>query len=171
MAASSAAVARKTTGRKDPASRHVDGLATSRKGNRFLLVANPDPRYVYAWVWKADEQTGVPFYESNGYEIVLASQDGPRPAAVRKPQMGAPFEFRGMVLMQIEKEEYDRIQREGVDGDGGSQWADMIEQRINRQRRADNPFAGAPGSLSRTGNPYVSEDPDTSSDPEDLNHG
>lgn len=167
--ASSVSIAKKP--RKDPAPRHSDGQATGRRGNRFLLITNANPQHDYAWVWKADEMTGVPYYESLGWEVVQYHEGGPRSAAMRKVRVGEPIEHRGMVLMCITKEERERIYIEGEDGDTGQKWADQIEARIRSKKRADNPFSGGPTAVGASGQRYVQEDPDKSEDPEDLNHG
>lgn len=169
MAASSV-VARKS-GRKDPAPRHSDGMASSARGSRFTTIVNRDPSKRYILAWKADEQTGAPYYEALGYDVEIHREGGPRLAGIKRNVPGGAIEFRGCVLMSIDEEEAQRMEREGDGFSLGTDWADTLEKRIRKQKRAENPFAGAPKAVSQSGQPYVMEDPDKSEDPEDLNHG
>lgn len=174
MAASSATVAKTTkSGRKDPSPRHTDGQATGQRGSAFTTIVNGDPSKRYVLAWKADEQTGMAYYEALGYDVVLYSEGGPRLAGIRanRTKTGEAVEFRGCVLMCIDKDEHARMEREGDGFSLGSAWADQLEARIRKQKRAENPFAGAPKAFSQSGQPYVMEDPDKSEDPEDQSNG
>jgi len=172
MAASSATVAKTTkSGRKDPSPRHSDGQATSQRGSLFTTIVNRDPSKEYVLAWKADEQTGAPYYEALGYDVVLYHEGGPRLAGIKRIKTGEAVEFRGCVLMSIDKDELARMRKEGDGFSLGSDWADQLETRIRKQKRAENPFSGAPKAYSQSGQPYVMEDPDKSEDPEDLNNG
>lgn len=171
MAASVAVANTAKKGRKDPTPRHTDGQATSQRGSAFTTIVNGDPSKRYVLAWKADEQTGMAYYEALGYDVVLYHEGGPRLAGIKRIKTGDAVEFRGCVLMCIDKDEHARMEREGDGFSLGSAWADQLEARIRKQKRAENPFAGAPRAYSQSGQPYVMEDPDKSEDPEDLNNG
>ncbi len=108
-----------TTKRIDPTSRRVDGSIDEEIGNK-------DPKRHYVKANPNDEDTGVPFMETLGYEIELQRPDGPRLRGSKAIKAGSPLTIRGQVVMSCPMEEH--VARYLA----GQKNADLIQASISR---------------------------------------
>lgn len=136
-------------GRSDPKERNLSGQGIDRDGQpRWLKLLNRDPNREYAFAYKAGTDTeSVSYFESLGYVIERwsAEEDGLRLAAGRTSHhKGEPIEYRGHVLMSIEREELERIRKFGPDGNTGSQLTDIMERKVRLRTMHREAFKAKP---------------------------
>lgn len=132
------AAKKKSQARIDPAPRPIDGALP------YFNVANKDPGREYVWVYKAAQDFGVDHYHGLGYRLEKYSETGPRPALVQidietglpKKENGSVIESRGNVLMSVDRERYQEIYQNGVDGMSGQRAADVQQKRMIDTRKA-----------------------------------
>lgn len=91
-----------------------------------------DPASHYVWAYKGDQASGSDYYLQLGYEPVLWSDGGVRPRG-RRGTNGTEIERMGHVLMRISLEERQRIEEEGIDGQGGLRMVRQRQERILKQ--------------------------------------
>lgn len=149
--------------RIDPPKRPVTDVA--RRGS--LKNLRSDRHYVK--VYKAAPDQGIDYYLDLGYEIEVIKDGGPsltgvgkeNPFHARRP--GDPIEHMGHVLMSCPMERKEQIDRYGVDGDGGQEKADIVENRIvDKSKAVDDPMRGMTGIRGRSGNRVFSMQNETS---------
>lgn len=114
----------RTARRIDPKSRPPDGARPWDK----LVGANPERHYTY--VNPNDEQFGVEFYESLGYEQELRREGGVRPAVGKTKGDGSVITVLGQVLMSVPMDQKQALDTYGVGGNGGQKHIDEVEERI-----------------------------------------
>lgn len=119
--AAAAAVSR-TPKRIDPKLRRTRGPS--------LEVMNRDPNRHYVLANMNDPICGQGFYEGIGYIVETLRPDGPKLRGMRTCQPGEPITAQGNVLMSVELEVREDIERFGINGDGGMEAAEMIENKI-----------------------------------------
>lgn len=116
------------TPRKDPKPRTFNGEV------RGVRLINKDPTKHYVFVNPAD-QDSFGFYEAIGYQVEEAVNGGVRLGSVPNVKLGDKVTYQGQILMSTSKDRRAEIEKEGPDGDSGSDWADDLAQRyMNKQK-------------------------------------
>ena len=123
----------KPTNPRDPKKRHYDGAQLWNE----LANEREDRRYI--WVNMNAVDQGVSFYEGLGYEVERTRSDGKHAKPVRGATkgQGSHVEMRGHVLMSCDRKEYERVVREGFDGQSGQQMFDEIEEQTLKRGGPD----------------------------------
>lgn len=107
--------------RPRPPNERRGGLAieNGRRDRFYVLVPRGEGEF---------EQEG---YYERGYEIEKsAGEGGTRILGKRLPPKGEEITYRGLVLMSIDRAEHEQQELYGVDGDGGQDLADLIEDKM-----------------------------------------
>ena len=89
-----------------------------------------DPTKKYKFVDPSAKLDGVGMHESRGWEIVLRSKDGPCLQIGTEAKMAEPVSYEQMVLMSIDRAEWDRVEQQGSHGQGGQDILDAIDDQI-----------------------------------------
>ena len=112
-------------------------------GAVFPTIVNGHPEMTYKLVYQGTSNHDVRSHEEQGWEVVYYSPDGPRlgggVGATCKPN--EPIEYHGHVLMDINKEDVQRVY------EAGQKRVDKIEDRIIDKDRG--PIDPARGMRSR----------------------
>lgn len=146
--------------RRDPRPRRVDAM---EKAGQFKQL---DPKRHYVAVYKAAEENGIGEYEERGYVVELVRADGPRSITGTKTRgEGQPVEYRGHVLMSIEREELAAQEAQG------QAEADALERRIIRRDGMVDHMRGIHGLRGRDGTPVVSLENDTKALEQEIENG
>lgn len=148
-------------GRTDPRRRPTSGAIP------WLELSGKDPGRHYVGVqYKQkrtdgslddDDDTLVAEYESRGYRIETAGEEGKglRFKFAHKTPKGQPMCRRGHVFMSIGPEEKAELDKYGEDGNGGTERADQIERDIygDRGRNLGRQLAAEGGRDVQYGRP------------------
>lgn len=123
--------ARRTTKRPDPTSREVDGLLP------FRTLLNKDPSKHYVLVHEADNMQGPAYYQMMGYQFVIArpnEKDSERIGGIvgDPPNEGDKLRVMGDVWMWIDGYRRKQIEEWGIDGNGGLNLADELDERMGK---------------------------------------
>lgn len=123
----SATVANTKSVRKDPSKRR----RILGNGNMWNVKSkNPDKKF--CWVYTNNSEFGVQYYESAGWDTVQkGSADVDFPEGL--VSKGSLIEMNGHVLMSIDKEDFDDIQKRGMYGNGGQDLTDQIDKMIHNK--------------------------------------
>jgi hypothetical protein len=132
------AKARVTPPRTDPRRRHIDGTARWMRLDRKTVPA--DRKLVF--VNKDDPHGGVQYYLSLGYQVETWRKDGIRVAAIPPGPEGTEIQHNGQVLMSIDLEAAALIDKEGPDGNTGSDLLDERDRRIVSKRNVNDEMRG-----------------------------
>lgn len=127
-----------TLTRIDPKSRPVDGDRSNKR------LANKDPRRHYVLANPNCEDTGVSFYEAQGYVIETLRKDGPRFPGGRTSREGDKVTLNGQVLMSCPIEEYHSYEQQKLDH------AALVDKRSMAP-------GGVDGVLGATGKPAAAD--------------
>jgi hypothetical protein len=92
-------------------------------------LVNPDPTKKYVLVDKGSWEMGPEYYLDIGFNTVEYREGGTKISG-RTCKPGEDVEYMGSVLMEIDKERAEEIDRHGLFGDGGQARADQIEEQI-----------------------------------------
>jgi hypothetical protein len=145
----SARAGARTSARTDPKPRHIDGSA------RFFQLENKDPEREYVFGNRLDPLHGMGYYLGFGWRVEQLTQDGVRVKGLTTVKLGEEIEVAGMVLMSIDRETWDDIQRNGMDGQSGQAAIDAVEKRMIAQSGVRDDFRGL--GVSRTWMKIVNE--------------
>ena len=97
---------------------------------RKLNLENRDPDRHYVYAYLGDDHLGFEYYRDLGYRTETHHPDGVRPGGSSGKQ-DEEITFRGHVLMSIDNETREEIDRYGADGMSGLELADKIEAKIS----------------------------------------
>lgn len=125
--------------RKDPRPRHTDGAAPWAKLN------NRDPHKHYVYVFEGDQEHGIAYYRSIGYQVEEHTKDGVAPMAGVTGKPGEPISMRGHTLMSCPMERRMEIEEYGPDGVTGQALADEIDGVILDKRGGIDHLRGLHG--------------------------
>lgn len=131
-----------TQKRQDPPRRVLSVLQ-----HNALTRRDPDKDYV--WAYMGHQESGVGLYESLGYNPVLWTKDGVRPAAKRKVTEdleGTPITWNGHMLMECDLALRKQRDYEGDDGESGQRRADELEKQLSSERGAVDVMQGMRGA-------------------------
>jgi hypothetical protein len=122
--------------RRDPVHRLADGAV-------FPKVENAHPDMAYKLVFQGTNNAEVRQHEQQGWQVVYGHPDGPRltEGIGASAKENEPIEWHGHVLMDINKEDIQRVV------DAGQARVDRIEARIIDKERG--PIDAARGMRSR----------------------
>ena len=129
--------AAKTPVRRDPDRRRTQA------GHDPTVLENRDASKKYKWVHPDDGTAifGIRGHEQRGWVIEMSVQGGVIPQRGACSKVGQPVEMDGYVLMSIPKEEFERIEQEGVHGQTGQRYLDEVEELISAQGGINMPRA------------------------------
>ena len=146
------AAAKKTASvRKDPKLKPVNS------GSPYFDLVNEDPSKKYTWVYKAAAEMGVDYYrDAMGYEPVQFTAGGVKPRVGKALEHGQLIEAMGHVLMFCSKERAQEIEETGVDGQGGQQYADLIERKMRNSQKGIADLSRNISFRSQQGGEYFS---------------
>ncbi len=118
------------------------------------LDRDGNPTKKFCLVQKGDGPYCVGHYEQMGWEVVPRAADGPRLAGVSRKGGDAPHqEWMGCILMSIDVDEYERINRVGLSGRGGTEFMERIDRQMSApfKAREDIPMVNetTPGQFVR----------------------
>lgn len=140
MARTATAQSKSAPKRTDPRRlRPVDGTSP------WAVLINQDPTKKYVLANKADQFQGAAYYEAIGYDVELVQEgkDALRFLAGRNGRVGEPLENFGHVVMSIDLERWNEIEKYGIAGGRGQDGADKIERRIvDHESGIDDPLRG-----------------------------
>ena len=111
--------------RSDPARRrNFTGFDQTR-------LLRPDPSKKYKFVDPSDRLNGVGMHEQRGWVIEKMSRDGVGlEYGVTARNAGDPQTLMDHVLMSVDRAEWERVEREGFNGERGQQLLDDIDDQI-----------------------------------------
>jgi hypothetical protein len=111
-------------------------------------IVNGDPDCKYKLVYNGEEGA-IETHESQGWQRVLYSKDGPRLSVGKTTKAGEPIEFKCHTLMDIHKDDFKDIQDEGQ-----KYWDQIEEVMVDRK---NGPYDASRGMRARTTIPVVNE--------------
>lgn len=97
--------AEETSARKDPRPRPVGGMV-------HLDLVNKDPRKKYVGVYQGDTDAMMS-YNWQGYTPVIFKKGGVAIRGLRTCKEGEPLTYRGHVIMEVLKEDWQAVYDEG----------------------------------------------------------
>ena len=126
---------RRSTPRPDPKAHEVDGLLP------YMSLINKKPDRHYVLVNRADMVMGEHYYAMMGYEYLLADPQNKDAETIggraRKLNPGDQMEVMGAVWMWMPMKRRQQIEEYGIDGQGGLDLADRLEEQMGKLMLAE----------------------------------
>jgi hypothetical protein len=147
-----AATSKKTQSvRKDPKPKPINS------GSPYFDLVNEDPTKKYTWVYKAAAEMGVDYYrDAMGYEPVQFVAGGVKARVGKILEPGQYIEAMGHLLMWCSKERAKEIDENGVDGQSGQTYADLVERKMRNSQKGIADLSRNIAFRSKQGGEYFS---------------